>query len=273
MSFTTENPISQYAGNDVTDEFTFSHKYYDEDDIVVVLTNVAGAHTVQTKTTHYTLAGIVSNPSETTVCTVTMVTAPATGETLTVYRKRDLIQEWIMGGQAGWRGIPLELQLDHMVMQSQWLRIQVDKAVKYNMAFAGTPLTAEEMAALGEGILDGELIVTLYEGGSVLSTGTKKIYVPIPYNCTIQLVTLLADQSGSVVVDIWKDTYANFPPTVADSITAAAKPTLSGAIKSQDSTLTGWTKILNKGDILEFNIDSAATITKLIIAIEYLKTS
>ena len=32
--------------------------------------------------------------------------------------------------------------------------------------------------------------------------------------------------SGSIVIDVWKDTYANFPPIVADTITASAKPTL-----------------------------------------------
>lgn len=99
-------------------------------------------------------------------------------------------------------------------------------------------------------------------GGSALTTGIKAdVYVP--YAATITAVTMLADQSGSVVVDIWKDTYGNYPPTVADTITASAKPTITTAVKSQDNTLTGWTTVITAGDTLRFNIDSATTITKL----------
>jgi hypothetical protein len=87
-----------------------------------------------------------------------------------------------------------------------------------------------------------------------------KGYIEVPFACTITAVRLLADVSGSIVVDIWKDTYANYPPVDADSITAAAVPTLAAAIKYQDTTLTGWTVTVAAGDILGFNVDSAATV-------------
>src|ERR1019366_558055 len=48
-------------------------------------------------------------------------------------------------------------------------------------------------------------------GGSVLSTGVKG-YLPVDFNCTILQAEMLADQSGSVIVDIWQCTYANFNP-------------------------------------------------------------
>lgn len=110
-------------------------------------------------------------------------------------------------------------------------------------------------------------IVCVIDGaGSAITTGIKAdVYVP--YACTITAVTMLADQSGSIVVDIWKDTFANYPPTVADSITAAAKPTISAADKSQDTTLTGWTLAIAAGSTLRFNVDSAATITRLHLAL------
>lgn len=104
--------------------------------------------------------------------------------------------------------------------------------------------------------------ITIDGGGSAITTGVKG-YIEVPYACTINQVTMLADQSGDAVVDIWKDTYANYPPTDADSITAAAVPTISSATKSQDATLTGWTTAITAGDILGFNVDSAATITRL----------
>ena len=84
---------------------------------------------------------------------------------------------------------------------------------------------------------------------------------------TVTGVRLFADQSGSAVVDIWKDSYANFPATVADTITASAKPTLSAAAKYEDTTLTGWTTSLVAGDVLRFNVDSASTITRLTVSL------
>ncbi len=108
-------------------------------------------------------------------------------------------------------------------------------------------------------------------GGSGITIGEKG-HLEIPFACTIQRVTMEADQTGSIVVDIWKDTYANFPPTDADSITAAAPPTISSAQKSQDSTLTGWTKSISAGDILAFNVDSCTAITRVTISLKAAKS-
>lgn len=118
--------------------------------------------------------------------------------------------------------------------------------------------------------VDDTIQLMIDGGGSALVAGSKGVIV-VPFNCTIQEAMLLADVSGSVVIDIWKDSYANYPPTVADTITASAKPTISSATKSQDSTLTGWTTSLTKGDILKFNVDSAATITNVTVILKVLK--
>ncbi|MBA7575418.1 hypothetical protein ES708_17247 [subsurface metagenome] len=108
-------------------------------------------------------------------------------------------------------------------------------------------------------------------GGSAIETGEKG-HLEIPFACTIMLVTMLADQTGSIVVDIWKDDYAHFPPTDADSITASAPPTISSARKSQDSTLTGWTKSIAAGDILAYNVDSVTDIQRVTISLKVTKT-
>lgn len=111
------------------------------------------------------------------------------------------------------------------------------------------------------------IALTIDGGGSAITTGIKAD-VEIPFACTIDRVTLLADQSGSIVIDIWKDTYANYPPTDADSITASAPPTISSATKSQDATLTGWTKTIAAGSTLRFNVDSCTTITRLTLILK-----
>jgi hypothetical protein len=109
--------------------------------------------------------------------------------------------------------------------------------------------------------------ITIDGGGSVISTGVQGDVV-IPYSMTISSWTLIADQVGSIVIDVWKDTYANYPATQSDTITGSAKPTLSSSIKNQSSTLTGWTTNVNSGDIIRFNVDSVSTITKATLVIQ-----
>lgn len=111
------------------------------------------------------------------------------------------------------------------------------------------------------------LPTTIYQNGAVLTTGVKGDLL-VPFSGIITGVTLLADQAGSVVVDIWKDVFASYPPTVADTITSAAKPTLSAAASYRDTTLTGWTTAVSAGDCLRFNFDSVATITRLYVGLD-----
>ena len=113
--------------------------------------------------------------------------------------------------------------------------------------------------------------ITIDGGGSVITTGVKG-YLYVPYNCTINSVTMLADQSGSIVVDVWKVAYASFPPTVTNTITASALPTITSAQKSQNLTLTGWTTSVSAGDTIAFNVNSATTITRLNMLLAVTKT-
>jgi hypothetical protein len=111
-------------------------------------------------------------------------------------------------------------------------------------------------------------------GGSAVSTGIKGD-IEIPFACTITSVRLLADQSGSMVVDLWKDTYANFPPTDADSMSGGSgtPPTISTAVKSEDTSFTNWSATtFAAGDILRINVDSCTTITRCTLSIRGTKS-
>jgi hypothetical protein len=97
--------------------------------------------------------------------------------------------------------------------------------------------------------------------GSVILVNSQTT-LTIPYNMIIQSWVLLSDVTGSTVIDIWKDTYDNYPPTSGDSITALAKPSISSDTRNQSSTLTGWNTIVNSGDIIRFNVDSCTGMTR-----------
>ena len=102
--------------------------------------------------------------------------------------------------------------------------------------------------------------------GPVLSTGVKA-FLEIPFACNVTGWTILADVVGSIVLDVWKDTFANFPPTVADTIAGSEKPTLSAAQKNQDLSLGTWTTLVAAGSILAINIDSCSSIKKVALSL------
>lgn len=108
-------------------------------------------------------------------------------------------------------------------------------------------------------------------GGATITTGQKG-HLRIPFACTISRVTMLADREGSIQVDIWKDTYTNFPPIPEDSICAAALPTITTAQKSEDSTLTDWTTAITADDILAFNVESVTDIWRVTLSLKVTKT-
>jgi hypothetical protein len=134
----------------------------------------------------------------------------------------------------------------------------------------GGPITTTGTVAVLANVRTVAIAFVIDGGGAAISTGIKGD-LEVTFACTITAARLFADQSGSIVVDIWKDTYAQYPPIGADSITASAKPTIASTTKAQDTTLTGWTTSIVAGDILRFNVDSVATLTRVTVSLTCLK--
>ena len=108
-------------------------------------------------------------------------------------------------------------------------------------------------------------------GGTAIATGIVGDLL-LPYACTINQVTMLADQSTTTVVDIWKRAYSSFPPTVTQTITASAIPTITAGLKMQDSTLTGWTTSISANDVLRFNVNSNNNAKIITVALKVTRT-
>jgi hypothetical protein len=104
--------------------------------------------------------------------------------------------------------------------------------------------------------------IVIDAGDSVITTGIKGDLV-IPYNLKILSWQILADQTGSIELDIWKDTYANFPPVVGDSIIGGGYPSISASNKNTSSSLGSWvTTEIQRNDILRFNVRSVSSIKR-----------
>jgi hypothetical protein len=155
------------------------------------------------------------------------------------------------------------------------------KPIVMNAGRAQQLQSGDTLGGLGAAATAGEAVrfeqnkraitVTFDGQGSVPTVGSKA-RVTCPLAGTITKVTCEAADgtSGSFVVDIWKSAYSTSAwPTVSNTITASAKPTLTSAMASTDSALTGWTKTISVNDMLVVNLDSVSTTTIAQIVIEF----
>ncbi len=102
---------------------------------------------------------------------------------------------------------------------------------------------------------------------TAITTGAKGRKT-VPYTGTIVGWKLISDTSTTTVLDIWKTN--NAIPTVANSITATAKPSLTTAQLSTSTTLTGWTTSVSPNDVFILNVDSNDNATYISLELDIL---
>ena len=129
--------------------------------------------------------------------------------------------------------------------------------------------TEKAVKAYVDAVKESTIEIVFDGGGSAILAG-EKIDLELPFSGTITQVSLLSNITGSITIDIFNDSYASYP-TVATSITAAAKPTIASGDKYQDSVLTGWTTAFTQGDIIRFNVDSAVTIERCTVSLKVVR--
>lgn len=143
-------------------------------------------------------------------------------------------------------------------------------AIPVAVADGGTGATTVSGAKTNLSIPSSDIGVNFIIDGGV-STITTGLYggMEVPFAMTITGWTLLSTDgtTGSIVIDVWKNTYANFPPTVANTITSTDKPTISSAVKGQNTAVSVWTTSVAKGDILYFNVGSVTSLKRVAITI------
>lgn len=141
-----------YAGNGATTAFSYPVRFSEASEIVVILRDADGLDAVQSLTTHYSL----SAAPWTSGATVTFVTAPASGETVIIYRET-LKKQAIDLANAQRNDVEaVEAQLDRMSMADQDMAARISRAVKVDYGADGQMLPAPE-AGHALGWVDGKL--------------------------------------------------------------------------------------------------------------------
>ena len=114
----------------------------------------------------------------------------------------------------------------------------------------------EDSPASG-GINEDSFGIVVDGAGTAITTGSKGSKY-IPWDCTVTGWDIRSDVSGSCVFDVKRS---------GTSLAGSEKQTLSGASSNQDLALSTWTTSLSAGDVVEFVVDSASTVTRATVTI------
>lgn len=126
MTVSTANKRIKYSGNGSTVAFTYNFRILDQDELEVILVNSSGVEILQVITTNYTVAGVGDAGGG----TVTMVTAPATGESLVLRRNMPFTQGTDYTSGDAFPAETHEEALDELTMADQQLLEVTDRAIK-----------------------------------------------------------------------------------------------------------------------------------------------
>jgi len=116
-------------------------------------------------------------------------------------------------------------------------------------------------------IQSGFLITFNGQGAPIVAGSTTQDLGIVPFDMIITGWEIFSDVAGSITVDIWKSSYASYPPVVGGSITGSEKPTLSATDKNRNLAVSTWATSLTAGDALIANVDSTSTVTKVVIMV------
>lgn len=135
MTISATYSPAQASGNGATVAFPFTFKVFSQTDLTVILTSSAGVNTTQAITTDYTVS-INADQNNNPGGTVTMLTAPATGETLIITRVIEEIQETDIANGGGFYPEVLEDALDRLTMLNQQNTATTNRALVAPLAEA-----------------------------------------------------------------------------------------------------------------------------------------
>lgn len=110
------------------------------------------------------------------------------------------------------------------------------------------------------------------DGTNVISTGSTSAgyaYVEVPVNSDIQSWAVYGDATGSIVTNVFKSTYAGFPPT--SPLAGLGQPLMTN-LRKNTGNATGTTSV-NQGDLLLLSVSSVSTLTLATVALRARKTA
>ena len=228
-----------YSGNGATTAFAFGYMFFDQSDLVVVKkNNTTGVETTQTITTHYTISGTQTNGVYLTGGTVTFLTAPASGETVIIYRDRSATQDLDLDENGKIPSDNLEKQMDKLTAYIQRVKNKLARSVGLKEGFTASfdPTLPGLMTNKGyirtksdgsglEYIAETDLINTISTGSQVFTASRA----------------LASDSNGLATVSATTDTELGY----VSGVTSAIQTQLN----AKQATITGGATTVISSDL------------------------
>lgn len=123
MTVSTSYVPLSYSGNGSTTSFAITWPFFAASDIVVILVDDAGVETIKTMTTHYAVSGGTTVDGLPSTGSVTMVTAPASGETLRIHRVTNKVQSSTWTNNGSFQAKSIEATADRLMIIAQELGV------------------------------------------------------------------------------------------------------------------------------------------------------
>lgn len=117
-----------------------------------------------------------------------------------------------------------------------------------------------------------DTILYVFDGGQYPVSNGVKGSLWFDYAFEIEDWLVLADQDGSVELDVWKTTYAGFPANSSNSICGTNVPAIIDAQKARAVNMSGWTTTVAAGSCLTFYVTEASAITRCTLALKIRRT-
>lgn len=141
------------------------------------------------------------------------------------------------------------------------------------IVFTNPPLSGSEFfgVALATTADLTRTINYVVESGSFDMEPGVKGEITLDVTGTIDSWTIVSDQPGTLILDIKKSSYQDYPNMV--SITGSEKPYLGvingiQQVKNKDEDLTTWNRVLNAGDVLQYEVIAVSNIKRFLIALK-----
>ena len=253
------NKVS-YNGNGSQTVFAYGFKIFDQDDLTVIIRNASGGETTKTITTHYTVSGVGAASGG----NVTMGTAPASGESITIIREQPLTQGLDLVANDPFPAASFEDQLDKLTFMVQQHQEELNRSVKGSKTTTITDPTFTEDATArankvfafdASGNIDITQEIGVYKGNWAASTtyavrdlvkdtSTNNIFIAITAHTSSgsqPLTTNTDSAKWALIVDAASATTsqnaaASSATAAANSATASANSATSSASSASTAT-------------------------------------
>lgn len=143
MAVTTTHATKLYNGNSVTVAFPVDFQFFAAADLIVTSISSAGVETVKTLSTHYTVSGGQDANGLPAIGTLTMLSAPATGEKLRIDRNTPLTQSTVHTNNDAFPAKTVEAAYDRARLVEQENRLLVARALKLSLQDYAAGISAD----------------------------------------------------------------------------------------------------------------------------------